>query len=56
MIFYNHEAKIFLQKVYFFNETHISLNENVFSLNKRVKNVSEFSDFLLPEGLVTYLS
>ena len=38
------------------NETHISLNEDVFPLNKKVKYLSEFSDFLLPGVLSIYLS
>ena len=37
------------------NKTHISSNENVFSLFKRVKHLAEFTDFLLLEVLAIYL-
>ena len=37
------------------NKTHISLNENVFSLIKRDKHLAEFSDFPLLEVLAIYL-
>ena len=36
------------------NETHISLNENVFSLIKRVKHLAEFTDYPLLEVLAIY--
>ena len=36
------------------NEMHISLNGKVFPLIKRVKHLSEFSDFLLLEVLAIY--
>ena len=37
------------------NKTHISSNENVFSLIKRVKHLAEFPDFPLLEVLAIYL-
>ena len=37
------------------NKTHISMNENVFSLIERVKNLAEFPDFPLLEVLAIYL-
>ena len=39
-------------KYYFEWNSYISLNENAFPLNKRVTQLSEFSDFLLLEVLV----
>ena len=37
------------------NETHLSLNNNVFSLIKRVKHLAEFTDYPLLEVLAIYL-
>ena len=39
--------KYFFERSKLLNETRISLNEDVFPLDKRVKHLSEFSDFLL---------
>ena len=38
---------LFFERSKLLNESHFSLHENVFSLIKRVKHLSEFSDFLL---------
>ena len=46
--------KYFFKRSKLLNESHIFLNENVFSLNKRVKHLSELSDFLT-EGFAFYL-
>ena len=40
----------------FWMKLHVSLNENIFPLIKRVRHLPEFRDFLLLEVLVIYLS
>ena len=58
-VFYDPESKIsFLAFVgsKLLNESHFSLHENVFPLIKRVKRLSQFSDFLLLAVLAIYLS
>ena len=47
---------LFCEKSKLLNESHISLHENVFLLIKRVKHLSELSDFQLLEVLAIYLS
>ena len=47
---------LFYDRSKLLNESHFSLHDNVFPLIKRVKHLSEFSDFLLLEALAIYLS
>ena len=47
---------LFYERSKVLNESQFSLHKNVFPLIKRVKHLSEFSDFLLLEVLVIYLS
>ena len=50
------KPQYFFKRSKLLHETHISLNGDVFFLDKRVKHLSELSDFLLPEGFAIYLS
>ena len=45
---------VFYKRSKLLNKTYIFLNRNVFPLIKRVKHLSEFSDFLLLEILAIY--